>query len=119
MSRQLAFVIVAALIGGFVLWLRVSKPSYVADPSGLPFERGSPLLPSSKAAQIAIDEVKKREGWTGEAEPDLEGDTWYVTVRRKRGERAGAKGERAGAKYVTVSRTGHVGEYRDLSSSYP
>jgi hypothetical protein len=37
-------------------------------------------------AQIALAEVKRREGWSGKADqPSAEGDLWYVVVRRKAG----------------------------------
>jgi hypothetical protein len=108
-------VVVLVLSIAFAVWLRVcSYPQVVTlvtlkrseprfpTPSRLP-----PQIPMDKVADIAVEEVKKREGWTGNANtPDREGFTWYVHVSEP--------GKSGRQRTVAIeSTTGEVLEYRD------
>jgi hypothetical protein len=110
-----------ALTIGFAVWLRVaSYPQVVApvvlkrpEPRFPTPTRLPPLVSWDKATRIAIEEVKKREGWTGKVggtEHDVyrEGFTWYVTVKRQPRE--------PGADRVVAieGRTGKVLDFRKL-----
>jgi hypothetical protein len=69
---------------------------------------------ATQAVAIAIEEVKKREGWSGKPEwvkIDQEGFRWYITVRRK-------PRSHEGERYVTVSAAdGSVLDYSDPRTS--
>jgi hypothetical protein len=70
-------------------------------PATVPYPK---ILPPSELRKIAIAEVKKREGWTGEADAtDQEGFRFYFTVKSK------ARGERV---VVVEGAEGKVIEYR-------
>jgi hypothetical protein len=73
------------------------------------------MLPASKAAKIAIDEVKKREGWIGTADMSQEGYTWYVIVLQKDGEHPT---QRVVEVQIDGSSTGKVTGYRHLNESH-
>jgi hypothetical protein len=85
-----ALVTLLVLVAGLASWmLTISAPKVDATGPGTPAHRGPPYMPKipdrvppQKVATIAIEEVKKREGWTGKAgTPDREVSTWYVVVR--------------------------------------
>jgi hypothetical protein len=69
------------VLTSLAVWFRVSSSSRVAEPySGAP----GPAVSQLKAETIAVDEVKKRDGWSGKADrPDGEGNRWYVNVWRE------------------------------------
>jgi hypothetical protein len=85
------FVLFGALISAFSIWLRVSSAPDVDGLSALenhdPYADPNPAppVPENEAAKIGIEEVKRREGWSGIADRpvDREGFWWYVAVWRK------------------------------------
>jgi hypothetical protein len=70
-------------------------------PATVPYPK---ILPQSELRKIAIAEVKKREGWSGEADASYqEGVRFYVTVKSQ------ARGKRV---VVVEGTEGMVLEYR-------
>jgi hypothetical protein len=121
--RLSIWILVLALVLtiAFAVWLRVASYPQVVAPVVLKrpeprFPTPTPLPPLvswDKAVRIAIEEVKKREGWSGKVggtEKDVyrEGFTWYVTVKRQPRE--------PGADRVVAIEglTGKVRDYRKL-----
>jgi hypothetical protein len=121
--RVSVWILVVALVLtiAFAVWLRVaSYPQVVApvvlkrpEPRFPTPTRLPPLVSWDQAARIAIEEVKKREGWSGKVggtEKDVyrEGFTWYVTVKRQ-------PREPGTDRVVAIEgRTGNVRDYRKL-----
>ena len=71
-----ALIAFAAMVWGIGVWVRAANRPQVFDV--LP-------IPESDAAKIAIDEVKKREGWSGFVDKppaEQEGTFWFVAVWR-------------------------------------
>jgi hypothetical protein len=117
----LILLVALVLTIAFAVWLRVSSYPQIVAPVTLKrpeprFPTPTPLPPLvswERAARIAIEEVKKREGWSGKVggtENDVyrEGFTWYVTVKRQP--------RKPGADRVVVIEglTGNVRDYRRL-----
>ena len=81
------------MVALFVLWLYVFCPPTTDQGPGVPIQAGPyapptrkmpPILPVSSvdATRIAINEVKKREGWVS-SEPrsvQREGDSWFILI---------------------------------------
>ena len=102
------------LVGLFAHWLRISSsPEIDAKGPGMPALLEPPYMPAlaeqvprAKAAQIAIAEVKRREGWSGKADaPEREGHWWYVTVWRE------PKSPESSRQVVVHSQDGHICDY--------
>jgi hypothetical protein len=50
----------------------------------LPDLNNEPPLSQAEATRIAIEEIKKREGWTGKfTHSEREGFRWYITIRHE------------------------------------
>jgi hypothetical protein len=86
-SIQLAVLVLLGMLPiAFAVWLRVSSVPEVglkmAENHKPNIDLNSPPVPEHEAATIAIEEVKKREGWTGfvDRPVDREGFRWYVQV---------------------------------------
>jgi hypothetical protein len=116
LAVRLALLTVLAAMIGAVVWLNMPTAPIV-EPPGDPRWRneydpqeGVPtrgILSAEKARTIAIEEVKKREGWLGTADSvSQEGFTHYVTVRGKARRVVAIDGP-----------TRTVKEYRNLDSS--
>jgi hypothetical protein len=113
LAVRLVFLTVVAAMIGAIVWLRAPTPP-IAERDGDPRWRNKygphddiatpGILSAEKAREIAVAEVKNREGWLGTAGVvSQEGLHYYVTVR----------GEFKRA--VTIDgRTRKVEEYRDL-----
>jgi hypothetical protein len=112
----------AALVEGMAIWLRAgtAPEAYGAnavntDPR-MTWENlfPQPKVPRAKAGEIAIAEVKRREGWAGQVDaPTWEGSYWFVVVRRKPG---AAKDWR----YLTVhNNTGQIISYEVRTDPLP
>ncbi len=115
-KRLAILIIVAATLGGVaVLAYPPNSPSVVAPKNQEPFVYAHMEFGAAKAAAIAIKEVKKREGWSGNPDwvmVDQEGFTWYITVRRK------PRSDK-GARCVAVNaRSGKVARYSELDASH-
>jgi hypothetical protein len=127
-SSWIAFWIVMGTLFGFAVLVRVFRSPTTDVPNNSAYAVG-PYAPSDggeatrikfgagKAVGIAIDEVKKREGWS--SDPDWvtvkaeEALTWEVTVRRM-------PRSQVGERLVVVSAlTGKVLHYRDTSDDFP
>jgi hypothetical protein len=68
--------VLAVAAGAFVLWPR--PPSRITRENA---EQGVSQMTADRAAAFAVAEVKKREGWSGEASPPVrDGDCWGVIV---------------------------------------
>ena len=115
----LVFLIVIAAIFGFALLARTFSSPNATGPEDrqqaariLSRVEGVPIhFGADKAVAIAIEEVKKREGWSSKPEwADVqsdEGPTWDVAVRRM-------PQSHAGERHVLVSAmTGKVLSYRE------
>jgi|HubBroStandDraft_6_1064221.scaffolds.fasta_scaffold878916_1 hypothetical protein len=112
--RVAAWITLAVPIAGFGLVWRIDRSRQVDAPVATPPPSG-PFMPKlidrvrflpDDAAQIAIAEVKKREGWTGKADPpEREGYWWYVHVWR---EPRSPEGTRT---VVVHSQDGHICDY--------
>jgi len=84
------FVLLGAVISAFSIWLRVSSApdvdglSAVENHKSYVYPNSPPPVPEHEAAKIAIEEVKRREAWSGFADRpvDREGFWWYVAVWR-------------------------------------
>jgi hypothetical protein len=71
-----------AILTSLFMWF-ASRPEKLDPRHALVAVR---LISLDKAAQIAIAEVKRREGWAGKSdEPSREDTFFYVAVRRKLG----------------------------------
>jgi hypothetical protein len=75
----------AALVAAISCWLRASiRPENDPTDSELPAPT-FPFVPVARAKRIAIDEVKRREGWSGKtSDPLIDGAYWFVYVRSQR-----------------------------------
>jgi hypothetical protein len=73
-----------------------------------------PKVPEAKARDVAVKEVKQREGWAGQTDaPSREGSYWYFAVRRK-------PGATKDWRYVTVSSdTGQIVSYEVRTDPLP
>jgi hypothetical protein len=111
-GRRLAvYMAIGTLIGGLCLWacwwICVSQP---VDPATASF---LPPKSDAKARRIALEEVKRREGWSGKVlEASPEGYTWYMLVERQTNSRSGTPELRSMA---VCGHTGKVWDYQDAS----
>src|ERR1700693_5400006 len=113
--RIVLFIVLALPIAAIGVVLRTDQP-FTEEPIGdqivpevyrhVPYSH--PLLSVARITQIAIEEVKKREGWYGKADPPkAELSLWFVTVRR------GPKSTDDWSDVVVEGYDGSVVEYRN------
>jgi hypothetical protein len=122
-SSWLAFLIIIAAIFGLALLARVlsslrtdapKNSDYATAPRATESEAIRIQFGANKAVTIAVEEVKKREGWS--ANPNWasvtldEGPSWLVTVR---GKPRSSEGER---RVFVNAMTGKVDYYVDPST---
>ena len=107
--RIALYVAIGTLVGGLCFWwcrwFCVSRP---VDP---PLWKRLLAADDAKVRRIALEEVKRREGWSGEViQAGPEGNTWYMLVKRQTGGRSCMPELRSMA---VCSHTGKVWDYNE------
>jgi hypothetical protein len=79
------WIAIAVLSVAFALFATIAVRELGPQASTSPRPAGL-FISSDELTQIAVEEVKKREGWSGIAsEPSLEGSSAFVFIKRKPG----------------------------------